>query len=131
MLIIYRPDGAPEQTWEFDPQELLDVEATAIERVTGWTYGEFGEQFIKGSILARKALLWVLRKRTEPTLKFRDVAFRVRELDWKLDADERAKAREAMPDLAEDEQAAVQMLLDAQDDGSEDDEARSEIPKAS
>lgn len=102
MLIIYRPEGGEERTWEFDPQEMLDVEATAIERVTGLTYAEFGEKFLKGSILAWKALLWVLRRRSEPTLAFRDVSFRVKEFEWQLDQKEREVALANLPELDSD-----------------------------
>ena len=112
MLIIYRPEGGEEQTWQFDPQEMLDVEATAIERVTGFTYAEFGEKFLKGSILAWKALLWVLRRRTEPTLAFRDVSVRVKEFEWKLDAEERKVALANLPELDTDaEREAILKFL--------------------
>lgn len=120
MLIIYRPEGGDERTWEFVPDEMLDVEATAIERVTGWTYAEFGEKFLKGSILAWKALLWVLRRRSEPTLAFRDVSFRVKEFEWQLDPDERQKALDNLPELdTEEEREAILKFLGPRDEQTE------------
>lgn len=130
MLIFYRPEGGAEQSWEFEPQELLDVEATAIERVTGWTYAEFGEKFLKGSILAWKALLWVLRKRTEPTLAFRDVVFRVKEFEWKLNAEERQQALANLPELDSDaEREALLKFIGTAPDGDEP-QAPKALPRA-
>lgn len=69
MLLIYRPEGADERRWTFSPDKLLSSEAEAIEKVTGLTYEEFGQALIKGSMTARRALLWVHLKREEPTLR--------------------------------------------------------------
>lgn len=69
MLLKYTPEGTDGQSWAFSPDKLLSSEAEAIERVTKMTYAEFGVAIIKGSATARRALLWVLLKRDEPTLK--------------------------------------------------------------
>ncbi len=73
MLLIYRPEGATERRWTYAPDKLLSSEAEAIEKVTGITYEEFGQALIKGSMTARRALLWVLLKREEPTLRHSQV----------------------------------------------------------
>lgn len=63
--------------FEIDPitPRLTNVEAIAIERVTGLDLGDFAERQQHGSVLASTALVWVLCKRQEPTLRFDDVTF--------------------------------------------------------
>jgi hypothetical protein len=85
LKFIYKPEDAAEQTWDFDPAKLHDVEAIEIEKRTGLTYSEFGIQFMKGSILARKALLFVLMKRRAPTLRWEELQFAVGEVDVDFD----------------------------------------------
>lgn len=113
MLIVYRPALGSEQTWEYKPQKMLNAEAAAIEKVTGWTYEEFGEKFMSGSVIAKQALLWVLRKRTEPTLRYNDVEFAVDELEHELDDDEKRKVIERLDssDLSAEDKAAYREAL--------------------
>lgn len=73
MQFTFRPEGAEPRTWSFRPERLMSAEAEAIERQTGWTYQEFGERLIKGSVMARRALLWVLLKREDPPLRYSQV----------------------------------------------------------
>jgi len=112
---IYKPEGADAREWDFDPAKLHDVEAIEIEKRTGMTYVEFGQQFMKGSILARKALLFVLLKRTTPTLRWDAVQFTVGEIDVDFDTDEKAQIVEALQKKAIDEglDPDEQQVLDA------------------
>ena len=73
MFLVYKPEGADERRWTYEPEKLLSSEAEAIERKTGWTYEEFGIQLVKGSTIARRALLWVLLKRDDPTLRHEQI----------------------------------------------------------
>lgn len=73
MIFTYTPEGAEERRWDFEPSKLMSVEAEAIERQTGWTYHEFGTKLGKGSIIAKRALLWVLLKRENPPLLYSQV----------------------------------------------------------
>jgi len=74
MFLKYELDGVPPRKWQFTLDKLLSVEAEALERQTGWVFpAEFGQQLVKGSIIARKALLWVFLKREDPTLLYRQV----------------------------------------------------------
>ena len=74
MRLTYSPEGATPQTWDYDPAKLLSSEAIAIEKATGMEFdGEYQASLLKGSIAARRALLWVLLKRGEPTLKFEQI----------------------------------------------------------
>lgn len=116
MLIIYTPEGGERREWEYKPMKLRSNEAEAIERHTGWAYQEFGEQFMQGSVMARHALLFVLMRRTNPTLKYGDVSFALDEFDIDLDPTERAATIEALQekgdDLTEEQREALQELID-------------------
>lgn len=114
MIVTYTPADGEKREWAYKPNKLMAVEAEAIEQRTGWTYQEFGAQFLKGSTLARHALLWVLLKRETPGIRYDDVKFAVDEIDFDLDADERAAtiiALQEKPDLSDDERAALVTLL--------------------
>jgi hypothetical protein len=103
LKVIYTPEGADPREWDFDPGKMHDVEAIEIEKRTGLTYVEFGERFLKGSILARKALLFVLMKRTIPTLKWDELQFTISEVEVNFDAEEKAQIVGALQKKASDE----------------------------
>lgn len=63
------------EAFEFDESHMTNVEGMAIERATGMLYGEWAEALQKGSMLAQTALVWVVKKRREPALRFDDVVF--------------------------------------------------------
>jgi hypothetical protein len=96
MQFVYKPEGATPRTWEFDPNRLMNPEAEAIERHTGMTFGEWAEAVTKGSILAVHGLLYVLLKRSAPTLKWDEVQFCLAEVEFELADAEAAVAREAL-----------------------------------
>jgi hypothetical protein len=97
MIVTYTSEDGSKHEWEFKPDRLLTTEAEAIERVTGMTYAEFGEKLMNGGMTARRAMVWVLRKRNgEPTLKFREVDFPVGDVDIELDEQEKDKVRRAV-----------------------------------
>lgn len=76
MYLVYQPEGSDEPTrWPYNPRKLMSAEREAIERRCGMTFAEFTQAVLKGSSLARRALLWVMLKRDHPTMKFDDVEF--------------------------------------------------------
>lgn len=68
---VFETDAAP---------RLTNVEAMAIEKVTGLELGEFHAKLQSGSALALTAWVWVMAKRQEPTLRFSEVEFDMAEL---------------------------------------------------
>jgi len=88
MLFSYKPDDGDAQQWTFRPRKFPSHEAEAIENATGMTWSEFSEQVLKGSVRARRALLWILLRRQHPVLKFNDVAFSLDEVELELEPDE-------------------------------------------
>lgn len=71
------------RVFEFDPGiRLTNVEAMAMERVTGWVgIAEFNEKMKARSTLALTAMVWVQVKRIEPTLRFDEVEFAFEDID--------------------------------------------------
>lgn len=93
MIITYAPKGAEAQVFEFKFDDLLDVEAEAIERVTGKTFDVAQVELQQGSATCRRAFLWVLLKRGNPALRHGDVKTKVGEITVEYDREERAKVR--------------------------------------
>lgn len=83
LRITYAPDGGDPQQFEFDPENPLNLEAEAVENVGGEAWEDWGLFLLRlgnGNARARRALLWVLLRRTNPQLRFADLVFHFREL---------------------------------------------------
>jgi hypothetical protein len=94
MIFTYKPEGAAERVWNYDPDKLMSSEAEAIEKATRLNFAEFNSDLLKGSVTARRALLWVLLKRTEPTLRHSQVDFPASAVSLDFEASELANMRE-------------------------------------
>lgn len=90
MQLTYKPAGQEDPTvWVLNLGKLLSPEAEAIEKVTGMNYGlEYKEALLRGNMRCRRAILWVLQRRTHPTIKFDDVSFADDELSIEMTRDE-------------------------------------------
>lgn len=99
MYLVYRPDGSEPQEWWFDPQKLRAQEAEAIEKRTGWDFAEFGSHLLRGSVLARRALLWTFQRQVHHTLRFEDVDFATGEVELEYSKEELQRMRESAADL--------------------------------
>lgn len=120
MIVTFVPDEGDKQTWTFKPDRLLTTEAEAVERVTGQTYSEFGASLMNGGVTARRALVWIMRKRNgEPGVAFRDVDFPIGALSLELDDEEKALVRDAVTNdhtmSDEDKATAIAELGDLPD----------------
>lgn len=110
MYLIYRPAEGEEQRYQFDMNSIPNIDAEAIERVTDWTLGEWQQKIQKGSVLALRALLWVLQRRVHQTLKFTSVTFSTDQVTAEPEPDELIAARDAAledGDITETERAQV------------------------
>ena len=123
MLLSYHPAGqdAP-QVFEIRLELMRSAEIEAIEaRTGGWEFGgEFREKLLKGSALARRALLWTMLRRQHPFIKFAEVDFADGEVTLELDLRELAEQRDQVVKMAaagavdpEDRDLAL-TLIDAQ-----------------
>jgi hypothetical protein len=125
MIVTFMHEDGDKREWQFKPDRLLTTEAEAIERVTGMTYADFGESLMNGGMTARRAMVWVLRKRNgEPELKFRDVDFPVGDVDIDLDDGEKEKMRQALlADANLTEEQRTYALAELSYLGEDDDQA--------
>lgn len=91
MKFEYTPEGSEPRHFEFEPDEMDEVEAEAIEAVGGEQWEAFGEWvnlIYKGGFRAWRAALWIQLRRDNPQLQFDQVKLKVRELQLQLDSSE-------------------------------------------
>ena len=99
-VLIHIGQGEDRKTYDVDFDKILNVEFIAIERVTGLTVRDVAQGMADISALAATALVWVIRKRSEPTLRFDQVEFAIADLsieDFEDDEAEQAAPKEATP----------------------------------
>ncbi len=131
MQFVYKPEGAEPRRWDFNPAKLMSPEVEAIERHTALAFGEWINQVGRGSFVAIHGLLYVLLKRTHPTLKWDEVQFCMEDIDFEMNAEERAEALAALEEkathgpLGEADSAALAELRDL----AEKDAAADAAPK--
>lgn len=86
--------------YRFDPKKILSAEAIAIEKVVNLTWAQVMVGLNTGRMSAFAGVVWVLRKREEPRLRFEDVLFNVGDVELiDPDTDPRyAVPEDAVPD---------------------------------
>jgi hypothetical protein len=116
--LIYTPEDGEKREFSFRPPKLMSPEVEALEDVGGdaWdSFDEFAVKFLKGNRRAYRAALWLMLKREEPALKFRDLVVRVDEVSVEFDDDEAQKVRQAIvdePELDADERESLLAVMD-------------------
>lgn len=83
------------EAFEFDAARMTNVEGMAIERVTGMLFVEWTKALEAGSMLAQTALVWVIKKRREPSLRFDDVTFEMASIEIEDDEESDPKGEPA------------------------------------
>ena len=118
MKLIYRPDGQEPQEWEFVLGKFRVGEMKTVEKATGMPFAtEFKDRLFKGDSTARQALLWVLRRRTDPTLQLRDVDFADDELTLEFSLPEWQDMRQSVeeaPGLSDDQRTVALAAIDSE-----------------
>ena len=138
MQFVYNPEGADPRSWDFQPHKLMSPEVEVIERHTKMTYAEWVDACGRGSFLALHGLLYVLLKRTIPTLRWDDVQFSMEDLSWELSHDEKvdlvaemekADAAGELDRVGQEQLAELKAEVEAADDGpTSTDEGEVETP---
>lgn len=110
MIVTFTPAEGETRSYDFEPARLMSVEAEHVEKKTGKPYEQAVGDIVAGSALARRALLWVLEKRTHPTLAWEgfdypygavEISFDKTELDELIDGVTKA------PGMADEDRAAA------------------------
>jgi hypothetical protein len=63
------------EEYRFDPKKFLNTEAIAVEKVANLTWPQVLVGLNTGQMSAVTAIVWLLRRRKDPTLAFADVQF--------------------------------------------------------
>jgi hypothetical protein len=78
LIVIYTPDdGEPEH---YDAKDLLVSEASIVQRTIDMKWGEIQQGLEAEDLDAMRGIVWVLKKRKEPTLRFGEFDPRVGEM---------------------------------------------------
>lgn len=136
MIIVYAPEGGETHRWDLKEIRILATEAEAVERVTDLEWEAARTKIVKGSMLALRAVAWVLMKRTDPSLRYAQFAPAAAELSYEYSKEERAAIRanvETSPDISDEERAAILAEFDEADEALDApaDEDPESVPKAS
>lgn len=107
MYVTYHPAGSEEPTeFTFIPGKMNNFDAETIETATGWSWDEFLMNLQKGSVKARRTLLWILLRQQHRGLKLNDVRITPDEVKVEMDAGELSRLRDDI------EQAPDQLGVD-------------------
>ena len=82
---------------EFDLDTMTNDEAMKIEAAIGMPFGKFGTALGDGSATALTALVWIVQRRDNPSLRYGDVHFTFGELKMEQDAVDPTETPEAPP----------------------------------
>jgi len=127
MIVKFTPSEGDTTTYDFKPKKLLSVEAEVVEKLTGKTYTDAVQAMIAGSALCRRAVVYVLQKRTHPTLSWTSFDFPYDAIEVEFDSDELADIKAAVasaPGLSDSERTAALEQIESLE------EAAPEAPKA-
>lgn len=116
--MTFNPDNGQKQEWHFDPADVWEDEAEAIEKVADVAWDNWVMQLRRGNSRVRRSLLWHLIRQDHPGLKFADLPrFRKGELLVEFDVADLTVMREqfaASPRLSEDERESLLLETDAE-----------------
>lgn len=77
MWVEYKPEDPATSgdggRWQFDPARVLGAHAEMIERRFGGTWEQFSVAVMRGSIKARRILLWYFRMRAHPGYRLEEL----------------------------------------------------------
>lgn len=82
----------------FDLGKLLNVEVIALTKATGIKFNELGPRMQAMDYEAITAIVWILRKRTEPDLRIGDVTFPIDSFELVADEDDEPDPKDQTPE---------------------------------
>ncbi|MEW1551571.1 hypothetical protein [Streptomyces tsukubensis] len=86
MIIIHTPPDGEEQ--QYDAEALRVSEISIAQRTTDRTWGALKASLYEDDPEAMRVVVWLLRKRTEPSLRYGDFDPVAKELVARMDRDE-------------------------------------------
>jgi hypothetical protein len=116
--VTFKSEQYGDRVWHVQPEKMPTTEAELIEGVTNKTFVEWGQALLNGSTICGRALVWVLLKRENRGLRFREVVYPVGTLKIELDHEEKQKLREELKrneDLSDDDKRQILLSLGEDD----------------
>ncbi|MCL6733287.1 hypothetical protein [Streptomyces neyagawaensis] len=98
MIIIYTPDGGEPE--HYDARDLLVSEASIVQRTIDMKWGEIQKGLEAEDLDSMRGIVWVLKKRSQPDLRFKEFDPRVGEMVTRM-------SRREVTDYVEDAFAMV------------------------
>lgn len=74
--------------YEYDEHKLLNIEAIALQKVTGLRVTEFAEALEQGDAGALTAVVWIAKRRAGEDVKFSELEFDLMEMMESMEQDE-------------------------------------------
>jgi hypothetical protein len=97
MNITFESEQFGKHEWnEFKPGKIPTTDAEDIEKVTGMTFVEWGQALMNGNTICGRALVWILLRRQNRGLRFREISYPLDALEIGLDEDEKKRLREEL-----------------------------------
>lgn len=90
-----------EDVYEYDGGSFTNKEGMEIERVSGVTFDQWNKSLIDGSARAFTALIYILKRRENPRIRFDDIEFKFGDVEHIPDPDADADAEPASGQSAE------------------------------
>lgn len=115
MNIRFTSEKYGDREWlAFKPERMMSTESEAIEGVTQQTFIQWGQALMNGSAICGRALVWILLRRENRALRFREIDYAIGDLKIELDDDEKTRVREELKrndDLSEDDKRQILLSL--------------------
>lgn len=115
MNITFKSEKFGDHEWrDFKPQKMPTTDAESIESVTSMTFVEWGQALMNGSTICGRALVWVLLRRENRGLRFKEVVYPIDAFKVELDDEEKTKLREALAkddDMSDEDKRQVLLSL--------------------
>lgn len=135
MIVVYTPkDGEPEH---YDVTTLVVSEASIVQRTVDMKWGEIQKGLERDDLDAMRGIVWVLKKRSEPSLRYGDFDPGVTEMVTRMDKQEVAAwldrtwasfGPDADPDVTPEKFAEI-VLADLPDVAADPEHARALVAK--
>lgn len=77
-------EGTDGYVYEFSPapDDLTNLESMEVKKVAGLNHSAIGAALAEGDPVAWTALAYVSRRRVEPEVRFKDVSFRMGDMEF-------------------------------------------------
>jgi hypothetical protein len=111
MYLTYQPEGNEPEEFIFNPNDFNTFDSEAVESATGWTWDEFLMNLRKGSVKARRTLLWTFLRRVHRGLQLRDVQFKNSEVKLEYDQEEMREIVQSVKEAPEQPGVDKETLL--------------------